>query len=231
VFAQPFRAAEARGVRGLYVVAQGTWEEADVATKRFELRGSTTPLFESNVWRWNGPEKATLDSKARIGGEIHYLLGPLTLSGEAARLRWTRLDRASGAVDAMTAFASVFVTGEEKVIDNFGWRQPSPRRPVFGGDPAKNGAGAVELLARASTIRVDDSLFTVLEGARRTNEITFGISWTLAYAVRLQLNAVHTWVPNWAGDNGIVSGGSSEAGRRAIVPNESQIALRAIFRI
>ena len=89
-------------------------------------------------------------------------------------------------------------------------------------------------MARASTTQVDPTLFTVYEGARRMNELTFGISWTLAYAARLQLNVVHTWVPDYAGGeggNGIVSGGSSEGGRRALVPNESLVGLRAIFRI
>jgi phosphate-selective porin len=94
------------------------------------------------------------------------------------------------------------------------------------------GAGAVELLARASTTSVDDALFTVYEGARRMNEVTFGVNWTLAFAARLQLNFVHTWVPDFdARTNGIVSGGNSDSGRRALVPNESMVGLRAIFRI
>jgi hypothetical protein len=66
------------------------------------------------------------------------------------------------------------------------------------------------------------------------NEVTFGVLWTLAYAARLQLNVVHTWVPDYAGGengNGIVSGAASESGRRALVPNESLVGLRAIFRI
>jgi phosphate-selective porin len=232
LFAQPFRRAEAKAARGFYFVTQGTWEEAELATKRFEMRGSTTPAFESSVWRWKGPEKATLASKARIGGELHYLFGPLTVSGEAATLRWTQLERTSGSVTAVTAWASVFLTGEEKVIDNFGWRQPNPKRPVFGGDPSRNGAGAIELLARASTMRVDDALFPLFEGARRMNEVTFGVNWTLAYAARLQLNVLHTWVPDAGPANGIVSGASSEASSRArLVPSETMVGLRAIFRI
>lgn len=234
LFAQPFRNADARAVRGFYFVTQGTWEEASVATKRFEERGTTTPLYESNVLRWKGPDDATLEGKVRIGGELHYLLGPLAVSGETATLRWTQLAGTSGAIRADSIWASVFLTGESKILDNFGWRQPNPRRPVFGGDPATNGAGAVELLARASTTQVDPSLFSLYEGARRMNELTFGISWTLAYAARLQLNVVHTWVPDYAGGeggNGIVSGGSSEGGRRALVPNESLVGLRAVFRI
>ena len=234
LFAQPFRQADARALRGLHFVTQGTWEEASLATRRFEERGATTPLLESNLLRWKGPEDATLQSKARIGGELHWLYGPVTVSGETATVRWTQLAGATGAVRADSIWASVFVTGESKALDNFGWRQPNPRRPVFGGDPAKTGAGAVELLARASTTAVDPALFRVFEGARRMNEVTFGVSWTLAYAARLQLNVVHTWVPDYAGGEGgsaIVSGGSSESGRRALVPNETLVGLRAIFRI
>lgn len=232
LFAQPFARSRERAVRGLAFVTQGTWEEASVATKRFELKGMTSPIVESNVWRWVGPEKATLDSKARIGGELHWLYGPLTLSTEIATLRWTRLDTASGGVHAATAWASIFVTGEEKLLDNFGWRQPNPKRPVFGGDPTKNGPGAIELLARASTTSVDESLSRVFEGARRMNEVTLGASWTLAYAARLQLNFVHTWVPDFdAKKNGIVSGASSEVGTKTLLPSETMIGLRAIFRI
>lgn len=235
LFAQPFRHADARAVRGLYMVTQGTWEEASVATKRFEERGATTPLFESNLLLWKGPDDATLDTKARIGAELHYLYGPLAISGETATLRWTKLaGTTTGAVRSDSIWASVFLTGESKALDNFGWRQPNPHRPVFGADPSKTGAGAIELLARASTTSVEPELFDVYEGARRMNEVTLGVSWTLAYAARLQLNVVHTWVPDYAGGDGgsgIVSGGSSETGRRALVPSESLVGLRAIFRI
>lgn len=236
LFAQPFRNGDARALRGLLFVTQGTWEESSVATKRFEERGATTPLFESNLLAWLlAWYDASLDGKARIGGELHWLYGPFTISGETATLRWMRLaGNATGAVRSDSIWASVFLTGESKVLDNFGWRQPSPRRPLFGGDPTKSGPGAVEVLARASTTAVDPILFTVYDGARRMNELTLGASWTLAYAARLQLNLVHTWVPDHAGGeggNGIVSGGSSEGGRRALVPNETLVGLRAIFRI
>lgn len=240
LFAQPLRNAPARAVRGLYFVTQGTWETASVATRRFELRGLASPTFESNVWRWRG-DKGEVEAKARVGAEVHYVNGPFTLSGEASTLRWTGArppdsPRTSGGVLAASAWASVFLTGESKVLDNFGWRQPNPRRPVFGGDPDHAGSGAVELLARASMIRTDDSLSTVLEGARRMNEITLGASWTLAYAAKLQLNFVHTWAPTYReGADGILSGASSEladpARRGALVPSESLLALRAIFRI
>jgi phosphate-selective porin len=177
-----------------------------------------------------------------------------------------------GTVKAASAWVSVFLTGEQKTIDNFGWRQPNPKKPVFGGE--HTGPGAIELLARASVIQTDASLFTkrrvrgfsagdlastapgqptqalqgdapgegaqatvsVLEGAEQMNEVTLGVSWALAYAAKLQLNFVHTWVPNFrAGENGIVSGAGSELAdptrRNTLVPSESLLALRFIFRI
>lgn len=283
LFAQPFRDTTFRALRGLYLVSQGTWESSSAVTRRFETRGTITPTFDSNIWRWRADQLlgtdgrstdaigATVAEKARVGAELHYLLGPFTLSAEASILQWRgielfhawtegsrtirrdTIDRVSGSARALSVWTSVFVTGEQKLLDNFGWRQPNPKRPMIDGA----GYGALELLARASVLDTDDALFrrrrvdayrtadgeagarvaaSVLEGARRMYEITLGASWTLAYAVRLQVNFVHTWVPHFvASENGIVSGASSEmadaARRNTLVPSESMLGARFIFRI
>lgn len=168
LFAQPFRNERTgglRALRGAHFVVQETWEEASVATKRFELRGTTTPLFESSTWRWRGGERGTLASKARIGGELHYLVGPVTFSGEAATLRWTQLDQTSGAVHAASVWASVFLTGEEKVLDNFGWRQP--RTPIAFAMPSASTSWPP--LARAKAIEASCSWTSGKGGALRAS--------------------------------------------------------------
>ncbi|HEY3353971.1 MAG TPA: porin [Polyangia bacterium] len=111
---------------------------------------------------------ATIARKQRWGAEAHYLLGPLTLSAEWVMIRYTDIqmyhelwqgqskrvthDAVGAAQDAevhsISGYVSVFVTGERKYLDNFGWRQPTPLRPIGGG--ADRGWGALELLARVS---------------------------------------------------------------------------------
>lgn len=177
-------------------------------TKRFESRGTITPTFESNVWRWTVDPVLTtrIDTKARGGGEVHWLRGPLTTSAELAVLRWSGIEvlrgpetllRTSGEARTASVWASVIDTSE----------------PLF-----EKRAGV-----------------SVLEGARRMGEVTLGASWTLAYAMRLQANVAHTWVPDARRDGGIVSGASSEASdpsrKNVLVPSETMIGARVIFRI
>jgi phosphate-selective porin len=124
---------------------------------------------------------AEIDSKTRWGAELHYLRGPFTFSGEWAMVRYKgiriyhdfyqgskRLKHdpvrntdgsivdVSGSIHHMSVFASCFLTGEKKLLDNFGWKQPIPKRPL---GPGARGIGAFELLARFSATLTGSELF------------------------------------------------------------------------
>lgn len=133
---------------------------------------------------------ATVDSRTRFGAELHYMLGSFTLSSEWAMLRysgvriyhdfWQGTKRLKhnqiaagdgsafvreGNVHNVALWASYFITGEKKTLDNFGWRQPTPSKPLTLDDPGKslkrdgNGLGALEVLGRVSATYTDKQLF------------------------------------------------------------------------
>ncbi|HEY3359287.1 MAG TPA: porin [Polyangia bacterium] len=261
LFVQPFRRIGPRWIQGLYLVGQGTWNGMSVPTRRFETRGLVAPDLESLVFRWrteqvlgtNGRNvdqiAATVSSQKRWGAELHYLLGPLTLSAEWVMVSYddvtiyhdllqgsTRLkhDLVSGPVDGtihnVSAFVSVFVTGERKYIDNFGWRQPTPLRQVARGE---RGYGAWEVLARVSRTWVPEKYHAgffdaqkvkgyavadatgikgplpaegasvnaaVLDGAKLMYELTLGVNWTLNYHCRVMLDYGYLLAPHYSYD-------------------------------
>jgi phosphate-selective porin len=263
LFLQPLRRIGPRWLHGLYLVGQGTWGGMSIPTRRFETRGLVAPDFESLVFRWrteqllgsNGRNVdqigATIDSQTRWGAEVHYLLGPLTLSAEWAMVSYdditiyhdlmqgaTRLrhDVVSGAVDgtihSVSGFVSVFLTGEKKHLDNFGYRQPVPLRSIARG---QKGYGAWEVLARFSrtwvprkhhagmfdTTKVAGYALAdntgikgplpaegasvnaaVIDGARLMYEVTLGVNWTLNYHARVMLDYGYLIAPHYAEEAG-----------------------------
>jgi phosphate-selective porin len=262
VFLQPFRATPVKLLDGLYLAANGTWGRGSVATRRFDTRGMSAATYESQVWRWrteqtlgtNGRNTdqiaATVDSRTRLGAELHLLKGPFTLSAE-----WTQIDygpvtiyhdfyqgskrlkhesvlEREGKIQNVSAFLSVFLTGEEKFLDLHGWKQPNPKRPLTF---KERGPGALELLARFSATFSDKALFdtakvagyattdftdpnaklagaatgegasvtaAVLEGAPTLYEVTVGANWTMNYHFRLMLNYTYLYAPDFDASSG-----------------------------
>jgi len=186
LFARPFRQSSSEALSGLYVAVEGTYGPQSVATRRFETGGLTGSDFSSRLWRWrfeqvvgsdlqsNDVITAEIDSRRRLGAELHWLVGPFTASLEILELSYdglavyhdylqgsNRLLREpvlsrDGAISSGSLWVSWFVTGERKFVDAFGWRQPAPHRPFRPGD---GGIGAWELLARLSVTRSDRRLF------------------------------------------------------------------------
>ncbi len=186
LFAQPFRASSSNALKGLYFVGQGTYGPQSVATRRFEAGGLSGADLSSRLWRWrleqvigsdgrsNDVLTAEIDSRNRLGAEVHWLHGRFTASLEVLMLSYegvtlyhdylqgsNRLQRQpvlsrDGSVMSSSLWVSWFVTGERKTIDAFGWRQPDPIRPF---SPGKGGSGAWELLARISNTHSDQGLF------------------------------------------------------------------------
>jgi phosphate-selective porin len=296
LFLQPFRGARLAWLEGLYLAGHGTWGWMSVPTRRFETRGLTAANFESLVWRWRTEQQlgtsgrntdqigAEIDSKTRWGAQLHYLRGPVAFSGEWAMARYDgirihhdfyqgarRLLRqevlsAEGSIHHVSFSLSAFLTGEKKLLDNFGWKQPVPRRPI---DLRRRGPGAFELLARFSATFTDSELFgarkvsgykatdfadpdaklagpapgdgasvtaAVLEGAPKLFELTGGVNWTMSYHLRVQLNYVYIWAPDYTqGTNGIVSAGNSDLSdvtlKNKIVGSEHMLGFRLMIRI
>ncbi len=269
LFWQPFRNAGVPWLAGLYVAGNGTWGFMSRPTRRFETGGLSTANYESLVWRWrseqvfgdNGRNRdvlaATVGSRARFGAEAIYLNGPFTLAVEwdmvryrdiaifhdfwqgSKRLKHDPVMARDGDMHHVSVWASWFLTGEGKAVNNFGFKQPKPARAI-----GEGGYGAFEVLARFSATRTDPSLFdtkkvqafppadfvgadgksslagpapgegaslnaAVLEGARRLYEVTLGLNWTLNAHARLQLNYLYLWDPE-DGPSGIVSAGRSD---------------------
>jgi phosphate-selective porin len=291
LFAQPFRASSSSALEGLFVAVEGTYGASSVPTRRYELRGLAAANYESQVWRWrteqvigtNGRAADTItgeiDSRRRWGAELLYVRGPFSASFEWLELEydnisiyhdyWVGSERVEhqpvlnhdGGVRSVSAWLSVFLTGEGKNVSNFGWTQPDPSHPFALADGSW---GAWELLARFSTTVTDGELFetarvqgftaaelpqgsvavgeggsvtaSVLKGASTVHEATLGLNWTLNHNFRIQLNLSTIWAPDWIeGTNGIVSGGSSNLADRTVkstlVETEHSVGLRFIFRI
>ncbi len=104
LFAQPFRQSSSDALKGLYLAVQGTYGPQSVATRRFESGGLTGADFASRVWRWrleqmigsdgrsNDIVTAEIDSRNRLGAEIHWLHGPFTASLEVLQLSYEGMD-------------------------------------------------------------------------------------------------------------------------------------------
>jgi len=254
LFLQPFRNAGVRPIEGLYLVGQGTFGYGSVSGRRFETRGLMAADYESLVWRWRADQtfgtngrstdqlSARIGTRTRWGAEVHYLMGPFTLSGEwlmvsyrdvavyhdfyegSKLLRRDEMIETDGGIQSLSLWTSVFLTGEKKFLDNFGWRQPNPDRPLVG--YGERGAGAWEVLARFSMTTTDEALFVsqkvkgfsaadvagvkgpapgdgaslnaaVLEGAPKLYEVSGGLNWTLGYNVRLMLDYTYLWAPDY----------------------------------
>jgi phosphate-selective porin OprO/OprP len=267
LFYQPFRHRKGSAVEGLYVVGEGTYALTSSATRRFETRGLLAANFESMLWRWRADQvigtdgrntdltSTEIDSRTRIGAELHYLNGPLTLSAEwlktdydgiavyhdymvgSSRVAREPVLTRDGSIRSLSVWGSWFLTGERKIVDAFGWRQPTPLKPYTG---KGTGGGAWEVLARFSQTETDPQLFdtlrvngyaagelppsilspvgegnsvtaSVLQGSGSVREMTLGVNWTMNYYFRIIFDFTTIKALDFEdGRSGIVSGGNSE---------------------
>ncbi len=253
IFLRPFLNREESAWRGLVLVLEGTWEGKSVPTSRLETKGLASADYGSAVWRWRTEQTlgtdgrvtdrvaAEFDARRRLGAELHYLRGPFVVSSELLELRYqdvalyhdlyvgsnrmlhTPLLERSGAVRSWSTWASYYITGESKRLEDAGWRTARPA--TFWGE---GGPGAWEILARYSRTCTDEGLFdgvrvagywagssivppgysgalpgagndlsaSVLDGAYKVNEVTVGLNWTVNPMVRIQLNDVFLWAPS-----------------------------------
>lgn len=126
----------------------------------------------------------------RVGAEIVWVQGPVSLQGEWAQdFVWRNGGSRNVTFPGFYAQASWFLTGEHRPYDpklgRFGPVQPKQRFA-----PWKGGWGALQLAARVSYIDLNDR---EINGGRQT-DTTLGINWYLEAHLRLAFNWVHGWI-------------------------------------
>ncbi len=229
--------------QGLHLCAQGAMGRQSVATKRFEKGGYGAAIRDDKFWTWNAGD-AKIGSRDRLGLEMHYLKGPFSFSTEYLNVYYkdvevfaddgTRVIDEDGRVTSWSTWVSYFLTGEQKTVSNFGWKQPNPKvdfNPV-----TLKGTGAWEILFRYTMTDTSDDLFdayayggdeySILVGADYVNEFTVGLNWTWNPMLRWQLNYVYLD----GNQNGIRSGDSADPAGTKWEETDSMLGLRMIFK-
>ncbi len=127
------------------------------------------------------------DTRTDLGLEFGSTFGPLSLQGEYKTESWD----ASGADYKMSsyyAFASYFLTGEHRPYKHGAFGRVKPKKDIDNG-----GYGALEVLARYSTMNASDDVVTANVGLPQdVNNITFGLNWYLNSRARIMYNYVTT---------------------------------------
>ena len=184
LFLQPFRGTESAAIRGLYLVFGGTTGHMS-GPSPLETGGYQAADFGSAIWRWRTEQvlgtdgrvtdrtAAEIESRYRMGAELHYLRGPFVFSSEYLETRYRdvalyqdfyvgssrtvhkQIQRGDGAVHSWSTWVSLYLTGESKRLENSGWRTARPGTTV-----GSDGPGAWEVLARYSRTWTDRALFT-----------------------------------------------------------------------
>jgi phosphate-selective porin len=241
LFYSPFKNDEDSVLKGLHLCLEGSLGKQSVPTKRFERGAYGAAVRDDRFWTWETEKKAQhgeIDSRNRWGAELHYIGGPFSLSSEYLVCRYddievfdnnnVRMISDDGSIRSWSTWVSYFLTGEQKEVSNFAWRQPNPKTDF---DPVHlTGTGAWEVLARYTSTKTSESLFRkgILEGADRVDEYTLGLSWTWNPLIRWQLNYVHLSgrgiQTGWEDDN---HGGQPGKNR---VDHEDMVGLRMIFK-
>jgi hypothetical protein len=190
LFLRPFLNRDDSVLRGLIFVLGSTWQGESVPANRIEGGGFRSANYGSALWRWRTEQTLGTDGRAtdrvaaqiagrrRLGGELHYVRGPLALSTELLDLRFenvflyhdffvgsTRtihqplLER-SGSVRSWSTWGSYYLTGESKRLEDSGWRTARP-----GTAWGEDGPGAWEVLARYSRTWSEAELFDAVKVA------------------------------------------------------------------
>jgi phosphate-selective porin OprO/OprP len=227
LFYSPFKNQEDSPLQGLHLCVEGTTGRQRVSATRFEGGGYGGAVRDDKFWTWTAGA-AEIGSRDRWGAEAHYIGGPFSLSSEYLVTQWNAIEKTAGQKEdgrltSWSTWVSCFLTGEQKTVSNFGWKQPKPKKNF---DPVNlKGPGAWEVLARYTSTKTSESLFDtgILAGASRVDEYTAGLSWTWNPMVRWQLNYVHL-------DGNGIRTGSVDSGGYKYVDNEDMVGLRMIFK-
>lgn len=138
--------------------------------------------------------------RQRLGTELAWVLGPLTLKGEWIRVDLEDLKNQLGESHDLSmngGYVSLawFLTGEEQQFDvsQAVFKRTKPKK-IF--DPSKGLWGAVQLVGRYESLNLSSGFFDhgYADRARYTDGAkggTFGVNWYLNDMVRVMLNYNH----------------------------------------
>lgn len=187
VFVTPFRATNGP-LKGLGVgvaASTGTQDGTAAAPLLPSFRTPGREIFFRYRGDGTAPNTALADGdRTRLAPQGYWYWGPVGVLGEYTVTR-QRVRRAADEAElentAWQAEAAFALTGEDE-----SFRGITPARPA---DPARGEWGAVELIARAHGLRVDDDAFPLYaDPARSMRQATAygaGINWYLNRAVRV----------------------------------------------
>ncbi len=253
----PFKDSSNKYLKGLRFA--GSYQDGlqSIKTVRGEA-SSRTENYESRWYRWKQPY-VDLDKRTRYGGELHWLVGPATLSYEFNRVEWDNLTvyRYTGTSpnytpdykgatptpfpdryhsDVHQVWISYFLTGEEKTFEDvfFAWRQPKPKKNFS----IKDGTwGAWEVLARYALHDTSSGLFEgpqpILEGSQKGYSVTGGLRWIWNPKTRLMLDVNYCKSTEGQGIQvARTAGGTTDTaatGSRLFKDSETAVMLRLIL--
>lgn len=195
LFAQPFRTARAKALKGL-----GFGLAASTGTQHGDPAATSLPSFRTSARQTFFRYRAGADLAAtalaagrrtRLTPQAHYYYGPFGLTTEYVR-NVTRVERGADAADLVTEAAHVtaglFLTGENATFGRL-----RPKRPF---DSSTGQWGAVEVAGRVQTLRVDEAAFPVFADPARSARSAFawavGVNWYLTSNVRFAVNYERT---------------------------------------
>lgn len=195
VFTQPFRTAGIKMLAGLNIGIAATY-----GTEYGSISSASLPTFKSSAratffkYRSGADAAATAiadGKRTRIVPQAYYSLGPFGILAEYVRNAQTvRLSEASDVLihRAAQASAQFVLTGEDAT-----YKRLKPKRPF---DHRKGYWGAIEVVGRVHTLRLDDQTFPTYADPLRAHRQAFGwgagLNWHLNSAVRVMVDFERT---------------------------------------
>jgi phosphate-selective porin OprO and OprP len=196
----PFKDSDNKFLKGLHIA--GDYQYGLESIKTTTDSRMRTENYESSWFNWK-QSTVDIEKRFRYGGELHWLIGPLTASYEFNRVVWDDIQvfNSSGKwqadysgenhVDVHSVWVSYFLTGEEKSFEDafFCWRQPKPKKNFSLKDHTW---GAWEVLARYVYHDASEDLFEgktpILDGSNRGYTMTGGLRWIWNPKVRIMMD-------------------------------------------
>ena len=239
----PFKDSEKIYIKGLNLA--GSFEDGLQSSKTVRGEASNrTENFESNWYTWKA-SRVALDERTRYGGELHWIVGPATLSYEFNRVEWDDLSvfNSSGKFvshlkdtyhsDVHQVWVSYFLTGEQKTLEDvfFNWRQPKPNKNFS----IKDGTwGAWEVIARYALHDTSEELFeggtnAILDGSNKGYSVTGGLRWTWNPKTRIMLDV--NYLKSDEGKGIIVKRNDEGASNTEYKDTETAVLMRLILSL
>jgi phosphate-selective porin len=193
----PFKDREESSLKGLHLAGSFQQGLASVRARQGGEGGYRTESYQSRWFDWKAGT-VEVERRRRYGLDMHYIRGPVTVSGELARLEWKNVTSFTNGIASLDGTASAdvaqvwvswFPTGEQKTFEDvfFAWRQPKPKKTF---SPKSRTWGGFEVMARYSYHRTSPELFEIglLDGSREGYAFTAGLRWLWNPKVRIMLD-------------------------------------------